>query len=370
MPTITLDLFSHGGEAGRKLAAVDWKRNPIGPVEDWPPALRIVTQLMLASSFPKALCWGPELITIHNDAFRPILGRKPEAQGRPFPEIWAEAWDEIAPMVQRAMEGEATFIENFPLTIERNGYPEECNFTFCYSPIYDEAGRVAGMMDTVIETTQTIQAQRALRVRNAELAHRMKNTFAIVSAIARRTLTTAPDTATAWDKLAPRLGALSEAHMALTEWAGHAASIREVVTGALQPHVGEAAQVMLDGPPLRLGEREAMAVSLAINELATNAVKHGALGSGGTVSVYWDQPDTSAFRLRWTEHGGPAPAAEAPSGGFGMQLLERIIPQDVSGEAEFRHEAGCLEYILTGRFEDSFDAERKDQDRAAPLGEE
>src|SRR5690606_32773955 len=116
--------------------------NDLGPLEGWPSALKIALGMALNSKFPKCILWGPQLITLHNDAFRPILGAKPPALGQPFSEVWSEAWHEIGPIAERAYAGEATFIENFPLEIERHGYPEQCYFTFCYSPIRDENGIV------------------------------------------------------------------------------------------------------------------------------------------------------------------------------------------------------------------------------------
>jgi hypothetical protein len=96
----------------------------------WPPELATVVAQVLDLHFPKALCWGPDLITIYNDAFRPILGDKPEALGRPFSEVWAEVWSDIGPIAQRAMEGTSTFIENYPLIIDRGNGPEQAYFTF------------------------------------------------------------------------------------------------------------------------------------------------------------------------------------------------------------------------------------------------
>ena len=98
---------------------------------------------MLDAPFAMALTWGPDLITIYNDAFRPILGDKPEALGRSFREVWAEAWDTIGPIAERALAGEATFIEDFPLIVERGGAPEQAWFTFSYSPVRSADGRVA-----------------------------------------------------------------------------------------------------------------------------------------------------------------------------------------------------------------------------------
>ncbi|WP_338477536.1 ATP-binding protein [Pseudomonas trivialis] len=142
----------------------DWASTPLGPLDQWPDVLKTTVALCFASSFPQAIIWGPRLITLYNDAFAPILGKKPEALGRPFNEIWHEVWDDISPIAADAFEGHATYIENFPLVIEREAVPEQAYFTFCYSPIRDPQGRVVGMLDTVTETTPTVFLARRLAV--------------------------------------------------------------------------------------------------------------------------------------------------------------------------------------------------------------
>lgn len=144
------------------IAGHDWSRTPLGPIEAWPDLLKTSVALMLESRFPQAVTWGPELVTLYNDAFLPILGNKPAPLGRPFSEIWSEAWKEISPIAAAAFEGRATYIENFPLLIQRGDRPELAHFTFCYSPIRDGSGRIAGMLDTVTETTATVQANQRL----------------------------------------------------------------------------------------------------------------------------------------------------------------------------------------------------------------
>ncbi|PMV21101.1 MULTISPECIES: GAF domain-containing protein [unclassified Pseudomonas] len=134
----------------------DWANTPLGPLEQWPDVLKTTAALCFASSFPQAIIWGPQLITLYNDAFIPILGDKPDALGRPFSEIWHEVWDQISPIADAAFEGHATYIENFPLVIERGAGPEQAYFTFCYSPIRDPDGKIVGMLDTVTETTTTV----------------------------------------------------------------------------------------------------------------------------------------------------------------------------------------------------------------------
>lgn len=145
----------------------DWANTPLGPLEQWPDVLKTTVALCFASSFPQSIAWGPHLTMLYNDAFIPILGDKPYALGRPFNEVWSEVWAEVSPIANAAFEGHATFIENFPLVIERGAGPEQAYFTFCYSPIRDPQGKVVGMLDTVTETTATVFLARRLAVLDA-----------------------------------------------------------------------------------------------------------------------------------------------------------------------------------------------------------
>ncbi|PVE24787.1 hypothetical protein DC522_09240 [Microvirga sp. KLBC 81] len=151
------------GEMAKRMRAHDWAATPLGPIDTWPAELKSAAALVLDSGFPAALIWGPDLVTIYNDAFRPILGDKPEALGRSFAEIWSEAWHEIGPIAERALAGQSTSIEDYPLVINRSGKPEQAYFTFSYSPVRAADGSVLGMIDTVVETTRKVRAEVALR---------------------------------------------------------------------------------------------------------------------------------------------------------------------------------------------------------------
>ena len=161
------DWLQSYGEMAERIRRHDWDDTPLGPPKQWPDVLKTTVALSLASHFPQAIVWGPDLITVYNDAFLPILGDKPEALGRPFNEVWQEVWSDIGPIVRAAFDGQATFIENFPLVIERGGGPEQAYFTFCYSPIRDPFGKVLGMLDTVTETTSTVFMTQRLAVLDA-----------------------------------------------------------------------------------------------------------------------------------------------------------------------------------------------------------
>src|SRR5690348_16166100 len=82
-----------------RIRLVDWRLTSLGALSDWPPPLRVTADLMLSCCRPMCLSWGDEQITIYNDAYRPILEGKPDALGRPFPDVWADAWPLLGPVV-------------------------------------------------------------------------------------------------------------------------------------------------------------------------------------------------------------------------------------------------------------------------------
>lgn len=159
------EVFAGGGEMGTLMRSIDWSATPLGAVEHWPQSLRTAVSICLASYFPMLIWWGPELVKLYNDAYRVILGAKhPRAMGLQGKECWPEIWHIIGPMLEGVLnEGKATWSENQLLLLERNGYPEECYFTFSYSPIRDESGGVGGVFTAVTETTSHVLGERRLR---------------------------------------------------------------------------------------------------------------------------------------------------------------------------------------------------------------
>jgi PAS domain S-box-containing protein len=158
------DVFAGGGDMGRLMANIDWAKTPIGSVDTWPQSLLTAVSICLSSRFPILLLWGADLVTIYNDAYRPVLGQKhPRALGRAGRECWPEIWDVIGPMLEGVLaRGEATWSDDQLLLLDRNGYTEECYFTFSYSPIRDEAGGVGGVFTAVTETTERVLSERRL----------------------------------------------------------------------------------------------------------------------------------------------------------------------------------------------------------------
>jgi len=160
-PAEALPFLSGGGGMGAAMRTNDWSTSPLGHPRDWPQALRATVGLMLNSKFPMFVAWGDGLGFLYNDSYIAILGDKhPASLGLRFQDVWSEVWDDIVPMVERALRGEATYLDRFPLTVRRHGFDEETWFHFSYSPMRDDDGAIAGMFCACVETTGEVLAQR------------------------------------------------------------------------------------------------------------------------------------------------------------------------------------------------------------------
>lgn len=216
--------------------------------------------------------------------------------------------------------------------------------------VHDAEGRPVKMYGVVQDITEQKEAQTRQQVLTHELAHRIKNLLAMIAAIASQTLRSGT-LETARDAFLERIRALGNAHDVLlqTQWAS--ASILEVLKNALA-HLPEG-RVTFDGPDVALEPRKALSLALAVNELATNALKYGALStSAGNVAVSWSQDARDAtraspFRWSWQEAGGPA--VERPARrGFGTFLIDRVLASDFDGTVDIDYRADGLVVTLDG----------------------
>ena len=160
------DWLTGGGEMGQLIRGYDWSETSLGPIESWPQSLRSAVSILLPSKAQIAMFWGPDLITLYNDAYRPVLGQKhPQALGLPVREVWSELWDTgLRSLFEGVLQtGEAFWASDWPFNMRRFGFPEETFFDISYDPIRGESGKVTGLFCIVSESTARVVSERRLR---------------------------------------------------------------------------------------------------------------------------------------------------------------------------------------------------------------
>ncbi|HEX5966443.1 MAG TPA: GAF domain-containing sensor histidine kinase, partial [Pyrinomonadaceae bacterium] len=162
-----LSFLNGGGEMGVRMRAFDWSTSPVGPAAEWPQSLKTAVSICIGSRYPIVIWWGnPEYTMFYNDGYIPILGvtKHPGWLGRSGRDCWKEIWSTVGPMLEGVFEtGVATWSENLLLVMERNIPREENYFTFSYSPIRDDAGKVPGIFCACYETTGQVIGERRLQ---------------------------------------------------------------------------------------------------------------------------------------------------------------------------------------------------------------
>ena len=227
----------------------------------------------------------------------------------------------------------------------------------------------AGEPDYFVSTIEDIEArkeaeagqqryQNQLRLMINELNHRVKNTLATVQSMAAQTLRTEHNPSAAYEKFEARLLGLSEVHDVLTRERWHGAALQEVAERALHPFVDAASgQVTFKGPAVRLQPGAALTMALVFHELATNAVKYGALSApSGRVDLSWRFDEaTDRLDLIWAETGGP-PVIHPTHRGFGSRLIEQGLRGELRGSAAMSYAPSgfiCVMRAQTPQREDS-----------------
>jgi len=200
-------------------------------------------------------------------------------------------------------------------------------------PFYRD-DRFAGYWGSCIDITAHRDAAHAQRVLVNELSHRVKNTLAVVQAMATQTFNGDRPMAESLAAFESRLRALAGAHDLLVTHAWEEVALRGVVETTIAPHDPGGARIAIDGPPLMLTSATAVAIAMAVHELLTNAAKYGALATAsGRVDLRW-QFDAASERLRmnWKEIGGP-PVVIPAHRGFGIRFIERVLACEAGGDA-------------------------------------
>ncbi|WP_337188593.1 HWE histidine kinase domain-containing protein [Phenylobacterium sp.] len=213
-------------------------------------------------------------------------------------------------------------------------------------------GRVVKALSSASDIDERRRADERQALLINELNHRVKNTLAAVQSIARQSLRRDRDPQEMSEIFTARLVSLSAAHNVLTRESWEGAGLREIIEVAMAPF--DAPRIAMLGPDVRLGARAALAMSMALHELATNAAKYGALSNEtGHVSLAWRarrEKGQAFLELEWREAGGPAVTPPSRQG-FGSRLLTQGVRADLNGVAELSFEPGGLVCRITAPLE-------------------
>lgn len=216
-------------------------------------------------------------------------------------------------------------------------------------PVRDEGDNIVQYFASFVDLTRHKDEEARSRMLIDELNHRVKNTLATVQAIVWQVLRTANDPVAIREAIESRLFALSRSHDLLTRENWQGAGLLDLIRDTLEPFGvtdGREHRIVIAGENIRFPPKEALALSIAFNELTTNAVKYGALANEtGSILVEWNVETTQGgprLILQWRENGGPAVTPPTRKG-FGTKMIERGLAHELKGTVHFDYrEAGLV----------------------------
>ena len=265
---------------------------------------------------------------------------------------WADLWEgsgkaDVQSAVERARMGEATHFVGRADTYA--GTPKSWDVSV--SPILGPDGKPDRILAVSRDSTELLASQEELKLLNGELSHRLKNVLALIQSIANQTFRQAESVETASAAFADRLAALGKATDTLTAAAWQSATLHDVVDAGLTAVDGMADRIRIDGPPVDVTPQVALAMTLALHELATNACKYGALSNeNGMIALTWrydpgDNGQDGRFHLEWKEAGGPM--VQPPTRqGFGSKMIERSLRAYFRGDTTLAYKPDGLIFTI------------------------
>nr|WP_261388528.1 PAS domain-containing protein [Qipengyuania gaetbuli] len=279
-----------------------------------------------------AVLSGPEhSFVLANAAYRRLLGGR-RLIGRTIaealPEVVEQGFLRILDEVRATGKPYFGNRELVTLVDPETGKAEESHLEFIFQPISEKSGEVTGILIQGYDVSEEVEAEERQKLLINELNHRVKNTLAIVQGLAQQSFKTDQGDH-GLDVFAARLAALASAHNLLTEFNWKKADVEKIVRRSLEATAGtQSDRYSLTGPKVTLDPQSAVALAMVVHELATNALKYGALSDDkGSIAITWDrrsEEDGSRLIFDWRESGGPA--IEAPTRrGFGSRLISRAF---------------------------------------------
>lgn len=209
---------------------------------------------------------------------------------------------------------------------------------------------IAGVVITFIDVTAVTRAEERQRLLLAELQHRVRNTLSVVRSIARRSAESSSTVEEYAAHLDGRLNAFARTQALVTRDPEGGVDLEYLVVEELSAYnAREGEQMRVTGPTVRFQAKAAESFALAIHELATNALKYGALGqSGGRIEITWrvdESTQPAELVFEWRERGGP-PVKPPPRKGFGTELLERTIAFEFKGQTTLAYNPAGLQCTI------------------------
>ncbi|MCY7397321.1 MAG: PAS domain-containing protein [Sphingomonas bacterium] len=286
-------------------------------------------------------------IVFVNDAFLKLTGyERDEVLAQSFNFLLASGFDEQALDQIKAAFAKSSE-DNLHIHYARKNGSEFWADMFI-SPVKDEDGAIVQHFISLVDNTRYQLAQRHAAMLIDELNHRVKNTLATVQSIVAQAVRNSSDVRTVRESIETRIAALSRSHDLLgrEKWGG--AGLYDLVHEALAPFsvaAGQAERFHISGGNVRLSPKATLALGIAFNELATNAVKYGAFSNAaGTVAITWtleSQTDGRWLCLHWRERDGP-PVEPPTRKGFGSRVLEQGLAHELDGKAKLDYLAGGI----------------------------
>ena len=276
-------------------------------------------------------------ITFYNQAAAELWGCRPEIGSASWCGSWKLFHIDGSPMPHHRCPMAQALKERRPIRgaeaiAER---PDGTRVTFVPYPtlLHDASGAVVGAVNMLVDITERKASEEQLRLLASEVDHRAKNMLAVIQAVVH--LTQAESIPEFKKAIDGRISALSRAHTLLSSGQWEGADLRRIVTEELAPYAdGENVRVSIDGPSLSLSPQLAQSLAMVVHELATNAVKHGAIAqSAGRIELRWWGARGDRLLFRWNE-SGCAPAEPPTRKGFGMSIIEGAIRQQLGGSLE------------------------------------
>ena len=280
-------------------------------------------------------------ITFYNRACRELAGQTPH-----LGDMWCVTWrllnTDESPLPHDQCPMALALKENRPIrgveAIAERPDGTRVPFIPFPTPLHDTNGQLIGAINMLVDITERKQAEDRQKTLIDELNHRVKNTLVTVQSLAGQTARDADSADDAYQRFEARLLALSRAHDLLTKRHWGPSPLGSLIREVVVPVFGLGAnRLMIDGPPVEVSSRVALNLTMTLNELAINALKHGVMrAEAGSLAIIWStQPhaDGVLLSLDWREHGGPQ-VSEPKRRGLGSRLMERCIERDLDGKFE------------------------------------